>query len=174
MRMNINKLTFVLLACCTSFLMTIAAQDKPTKIGGLAVYNFNEIEPMLNPENTNDTTYVFNFWATYCASCIKELPHFEEAGEKYAGDKVKIVLVSLDFKSKIESGVVPFIKRKNIKLPVVVLSDPDADAWIDKVDPSWNGNLPATLVVKGDKKEFYDKEFTFEELDLLITKFVEL
>ncbi len=173
-RMNINKLTLVLLVCCASLMMTITAQNKPTKIGGLPVYNFEQIEPMFNPEASNDTVYVFNFWATYCAPCIKELPYFEGAGEKYKGEKVKIVLVSLDFKSKIESGVVPFLKRKNITLPVVVLSDPDADAWIDKVDPSWDGNLPATLVVKGNRKEFYDKEFTKEELDLLITKFLEL
>ena len=147
--------------------------ERQNQIAGIPLYTFNEIEPMFHPEASNDTTYIFNFWATYCAPCIKELPHFEAVGEKYDDKKIKIVLVSLDFKSRIQNGVVPFIEKRNIKLPVVVLSDPDANAWIDKVDPSWDGTIPATLVVKGGEKAFYSKEFSYEELDLLTTKFLE-
>ena len=28
-----------------------------------------------------DKTYVINFWATWCAPCVKELPHFEEVNK---------------------------------------------------------------------------------------------
>ena len=30
----------------------------------------------------NDTTYVINFWATWCAPCVKELPYFESFNKK--------------------------------------------------------------------------------------------
>ncbi|MFV0417937.1 MAG: TlpA disulfide reductase family protein [Dysgonomonas sp.] len=171
----INRLsTFLLLAGC--FLLSTSGTllpDKEKKIGNIPIYTFNEIEPMFHPAASNDTTYIFNFWATYCAPCIKELPHFEALGKKYADKKIKIILISLDFKSRIQNGVIPFIEKRNIKLPVVVLADPDANAWIDKIDPLWDGAIPATLIVKKGEKAFYNKEFTYEELDLLITKFLE-
>ncbi|WP_165026651.1 TlpA disulfide reductase family protein [Dysgonomonas sp. ZJ279] len=173
--MIINKLsTYIFLAGCFIFLTSgIPPTENESQISKIPVYTFDEIEPMFHPETSNDTTYVFNFWATYCAPCIKELPHFEAIGKKYANEKIKIVLISLDFKSRIENGIIPFIEKRNIKLPVIVLADPDANAWIDKVDPSWDGTIPATLIVKKGEKAFYSKEFTYEELDLLITKFLE-
>lgn len=152
---------------------TLKAQSIVQKDGyTIPVYNFEEIEPLLNPSTSNDTVYVFNFWATYCAPCIKELPHFEKVNETYADKKVKVVLISLDFKSQIETRVIPFLKRRDIKSEVVILSDPDANAWIDKVSTSWSGAIPATLVVKGNKKEFYEKEFTYEELQSVINQFL--
>lgn len=170
---NILFRNFFLIVCILFSINGIASSEKENQtIKKIPVYTFKEIEPMFHPETSNDTTYVFNFWATYCAPCIKELPYFEAAGEKYANEKVKIVLISLDFKSRIQDGVIPFIKKRNIKLPVVVLSDPDANAWIDKIDPSWDGGIPATLIVKKGTKAFYSKGLTFEELDLLISKFL--
>lgn len=165
--------TLFIFAFLLCFNKKLEAQHIVEKDGyTISVYNFKEIEPLLNPSTNNDTVYVFNFWATYCAPCIKELPHFEKANEVYADKKVKVILISLDFKAQIETRVVPFLKRKDIKADVVVLSDPDANAWIDKVSPSWSGAIPATLVVKGDKREFYEKEFTYEELQSVINQFL--
>lgn len=173
--MTINRLLIdIFLAGCFLFLTSgIVSLEKENQIGGIPVYTFNEIEPMFHTKTSNDTIYIFNFWATYCAPCIKELPHFEAIGKKYANEKIKIILISLDFKSHIQNAVIPFIEKRNIKLPVIVLADPDANAWIDKIDPSWNGAIPATLIVKKGERAFYNKEFTYEELDLLITKFLE-
>lgn len=139
----------------------------------IPVYDFRQIEPFFHPQPDNDTVYIFNFWATYCAPCIKELPYFDQIGKEFAAQKIKILLISLDFKSQIEKGVVPFIKKKNIQSPVVVLSDPDANSWIDKVNPTWSGVIPATLIVKGNSREFYEKSFTYNELKLLTIKFLE-
>ena len=57
-------------------------------------YDFAQLEQLLNKQT--DSIYVVNFWATWCAPCIKELPHFEAIGAKYKNQKVKILLVSLD------------------------------------------------------------------------------
>ncbi len=138
----------------------------------IPVYNFPAFEERMYPEKGNDTLYVFNFWATWCAPCIKELPNFEQVGKELSAQKVKVILVSLDFKSKIKSQLIPFLQKKQIASEVVVLSDPDANSWIDKVSSAWSGAIPATLLVQNDRRAFYEKDFTYEELTSLITKFL--
>ncbi|MBK6838896.1 MAG: TlpA family protein disulfide reductase [Bacteroidetes bacterium] len=61
----------------------------------------------------NDTLYVLNFWATWCKPCIEELPWFETAGKNYKDNTVKILLINLDFNSKVNNQVIPFVRKKN-------------------------------------------------------------
>jgi thiol-disulfide isomerase/thioredoxin len=115
-------------------------------------------------KNGKDSTYVVNFWATWCAPCIKELPHFEKLQADYKTEKVKVLLVSVDFKSKLTSAVVPFVKRKNLKNEVFLLNESSPQEYIDRIDLSWSGSIPATLFIKGDKRKFVESEFTYEQL----------
>jgi thiol-disulfide isomerase/thioredoxin len=125
-------------------------------------YDFAGLEHFLHKDN--DTTYVVNFWATWCVPCVEELPHFEKLTQEYENEKVKVLLVSLDMHKMIESKLLPFIKEKNLQSDVVVLRDPDADSWIPKVDSTWSGAIPATVIYKGSKRNFFEKSFTYEEL----------
>lgn len=151
------------------------ALSKPLKVyekNGIILksYNFDGLQPYLNQKN--DTLYVINFWATWCVPCIKELPHFEKLNQKYKSGKFKMILVSLDFPKMIESRVIPFIKNKNLQAEVVVLNDPDANSWIEKVAKEWSGAIPATVIYKNEKRKFYEQSFTEEELETEIKSFI--
>ncbi len=132
---------------------------------------FNEFEQeFLLPKN-NDTTYIVNFWATWCIPCVKELPYFEELNTKYADKNVKVCLVSLDFPESVQSRLIPFITKKNIKSKIVLLADSKTNKWIDKVDPAWSGAIPITLFLKGKEKHFYEKNYhTTKELETDLLK----
>lgn len=140
--------------------------------GQIKVYEkFEDMESSILKDLNADTTYVVNFWATWCGPCVKELPYFEELNALYVDKAFKQILVSLDDPRKLESKVIPFIKKNKIESEVVLLADGKANNWIDKVDPNWSGAIPITLIIKGDKKLFYEREFhsTFEiEEELLL------
>lgn len=156
---------------------TVSAQKKPLKIyekDGLKIpsYDYASIKDLL--EKKSDTTYIVNFWATWCAPCVAELPGFESVNAKYKDQKVKVVLVSLDFTKQVEKSLLPFIQRKKLQSTVLHLSDPDANAWISKVDENWSGAIPATLIYNGAKnlRKFYERGFTEEELKSEIKQFL--
>jgi thiol-disulfide isomerase/thioredoxin len=115
----------------------------------------------------NDTTFVINFWATWCQPCVKELPNFEQLQLNNKEKPVKVILVSLDFKSKLKSQVIPFVKQNNIKAEVYVINEADQQAFIEKLDKQWTGAIPATLFIntKSKKRLFFEKEFNYQELN---------
>ena len=113
-----------------------------------------------------DTTYVVNFWATWCGPCVEELPNFEKLQKDSMAKPIKVLLVSLDFKSKLQSQVIPFVSKNKLQSEVFVINEPDQQAFIEKVDKKWSGAIPATLFVNKDKNKraFFEKEFTYQEL----------
>lgn len=129
--------------------------------------SFEDFEHILHKDN--DTTYVVNFWATWCGPCVKELPYFEEITDNYADKPLKVILVSLDFKRQIEKKFIPFLKKNKINSDVVLLLDGNEGEWIDKVDTSWSGSIPITIVYRGEKRVFIEDSFhSYEDLENFI------
>ena len=120
----------------------------------------------------SDTTLVLNFWATWCKPCVQELPYFEALNHSKSDTPIKVILVSIDKKSDIDSRLKPFLSKREMTTKVLLLAAGGAHIWIDKVDPSWSGAIPATVLLKKGKKEFYEKEFeSMEELLTAVTNF---
>jgi thiol-disulfide isomerase/thioredoxin len=132
------------------------------------VYNFKQLEPLLNQKN--DTTYVINFWATWCKPCIEEMPAFNQLHKNYSDKKLRVILVSLDFGKDYQVRVKNFAERHSLKPTIVILDDPNSNAWIDKVSPEWSGALPATLIFNKNKRLFFEQSFTYEELEKEVKK----
>jgi len=113
----------------------------------------------------SDTLLILNFWATWCKPCIEEIPWFEQTAKDQYGQKVKLILVNLDFNSKVQSIAVPFIQKKKIESTVWHINDTDPNSWINQVDSTWSGAIPATVMYRMNKKVFF-KEGTVSEKTL--------
>ena len=136
----------------------------------IAVYDkYSTLEKeILSDKNT---VYVVNFWATWCAPCVKELPHFEQLNSE--NKNVKVVLISLDFKNQFESKLIPFLKKKSIKSEVIFLSDTDYNSWLPLVDKNWSGSIPAKKKKKNGNKFFVEKMFSnYGELNDYVNKII--
>ncbi len=60
---------------------------------------------------------MLDFWATWCAPCLGEIPDLKEAYELYGSEGLEIVGVSLDQKARRE--VESFLRRQEISWPQV-------------------------------------------------------
>ena len=134
------------------------------------IIDYYGLESVLN--RRDDKTYVVNFWATWCAPCIKELPYFEKIDQEYEDQNVEVVLVSLDFPKKYESQLRPFINKHQLRSELYALNDMNSNYWIPQVEENWSGAIPATLIFNSNKREFYEQSFNYEELETEIQKFL--
>jgi thiol-disulfide isomerase/thioredoxin len=108
----------------------------------------------------NDTVYIVSFWATFCKPCNEEIPDFIRIADKYKGQKVKLMLVSLDLPSYVAVKLPAFIKKNNYKTNHVWLNETNADRFCPMIDPKWSGAIPATIIVNnntGYRKFFEDQ-----------------
>lgn len=103
-------------------------------------------EMLMTKLQNKDTLYVVNFWATWCAPCVKELHIFNELHENYRLKPVKILLVSLDFPDSYPKRLVSFAVKKHVEPEILWFSETNANEFIPKIAPSWTGSIPATLI----------------------------
>ncbi len=128
---------------------------------------YDDLSTLLNRHE--ETTLVVNFWATYCAPCVQEIPLLDSLQQKYADRQLKVVLVNLDFRHQLKQRLEPFLEKYHLSSKVVVLADQDADSWIPKVSSDWDGGLPFTMIVKDGKKVPHQQEFnSFDGLEQFV------
>ena len=46
------------------------------------------------------------------------------------------------------------------------------NSWIPKVNPQWDGAIPVTLIYNASKRLFYNRTFTYEELEAELKTFL--
>ena len=128
----------------------------------IPIMDYDEFKPMLQAKD-EQTLYVFNFWATWCKPCVEELPYFEKINQRY--DNVEVTFVSLDFSTKLNELVIPFANKHKLVSNILLLDDTRSFYWIPDVDENWSGAIPATLIFSKNERAFFEKAFTFEELE---------
>ncbi len=129
----------------------------------------DRLEQILQAEK--DRVQVINFWATWCAPCIKELPLLEKMTKDQPEIRVRLVSMDMDLDPNPDK-VRKFAARKKIQSQVLILNERNPDQWIEKIDKGWSGALPATLVVnnKNGKRKFVEKELHEGDLEKLIAE----
>ena len=128
-------------------------------------------------KQSKDTVLIVNFWATWCKPCIEELPYFEKISKKYAGRKVKVVLINLDVVKDLHTKVNPFVAKNNIRSSsIYLLDEPDYNTWIDLVSADWSGSLPFTLITASGNKtrKTFEQPLTESQLENEIQSFLKI
>lgn len=155
-------LLIIIVIALFSRTITKAQVKNTSKTIKITTLNYEELKPFLH--KNNDKTYVVNFWATWCMPCVKELPAFEKLYKKYKDKGVEVVLVSLDFSKQIETNLIPFIKKKKLQSKILHFEDSNEQFWIPDIAESWSGSIPATLIYNSNKRKFYERTFSYKEL----------
>lgn len=140
-RQSLFRLVFLITA-----LYSLHAHSQQVEVVDVA-----KVEQLL--KNQSDTLHIVNFWATWCAPCVKELPDFIRIGETFGHKNVRLWLISMDFRSSLETKLKPFLRSKNIQQPVWLLNNTNYDKWIPLIDGNWQGDIPFTLIFNNQRNQ---------------------
>jgi thiol-disulfide isomerase/thioredoxin len=151
---------------------TQAAGTDPDSLPFPIYAKFADIELFF--QKNDDTTYVINFWATWCKPCVAELPYFEQLHQAYQNQPVKVLLVSMDFPKDLHKKLLPFVRERKLQAPVLALIDMDYNAWIDRVSEKWDGAIPFTVIYRNKNREIKLGEMDgYGELEGLVKRVME-
>ncbi|MFA5835181.1 MAG: TlpA disulfide reductase family protein [Bacteroidota bacterium] len=121
---------------CTMFLSapSLMAQQHHLRVGQLPpeisfVSFSNDKFKTINENDLNETVYLLDFWATWCAPCIASIPHMDSLMAAFRGRNVKFISITYEPKSLVEK----FLRKHPMKSEIGLDEDFDMfqryNAW---------------------------------------------
>lgn len=104
-------------------------------------------------KNDSKKLLVVNFWATWCAPCVAELPEFVTMNRMYRKRPFEMITVSLDEPEK-QADAEATLKKLNVSATNYLFTG-DRDAMMKAIDPEWEGPVPHTVVIAPGGKVLY-------------------
>ncbi|MDP2828202.1 MAG: TlpA disulfide reductase family protein [Sulfuricellaceae bacterium] len=130
-----KKLLFVF-CCLFAISLAQASELKPWKGGATPPLALKDLAGKTHKlEDYRGKVVMVQFWATWCAPCLKEMPSMMRLEKKLAGKPFAILAINM---GESEKDVKTFLDTK-IKADFPILMDPDAQAigaWKVFVAPS--------------------------------------
>lgn len=126
--------------------------------------NLVDGEPFTLSEQRGKVVLI-NIWATWCAPCHTETPHFVDLYEEYGEEGLLILGVSLDERGM--STVKPFMERYGVQYPIVIDKN---DKVMDKYGPTMA--IPTSYIIgkEGHIRYFATGAVTRAELEPRLRK----
>ena len=116
-------------------------------------------------KNTRGKYLVVNFWATWCAPCLKEIPAFVEFYNKNSNH---VEILGLDYEPVNLPVINEFVERFSINYPIILYTDTN-DSEYSKFGEIVG--MPTTLIYSPDGEliRTFMGEVTIEDLDKYIS-----
>jgi len=115
----------------------------PKKIEPFVIKDINNSEKIIS--SSKNKVLLLNFWATWCAPCIKEIPELVELKKKFKNN-VEVYFLSVDFNVK---KTVPKFLKKNKLENLLIFNDEKL-----KVSSKFGVKvMPTTVIINKDFEE---------------------
>jgi len=108
----------LLVAALVALPLPSVAAEEPVPLATL------EGTPVALARREGEPALIVHFWATWCPSCVEELPFLAEAAKACAASGVRIVAVDVGERP---DAIAAFLRTHGIEMPVLV--DPHGRSW---------------------------------------------
>ena len=122
---------FVFIAAALGILLLRSERDSTVTSTGQIQVGFpapNFTFPDLNGQQVSLSDHrgkvvIVNIWATWCAPCGQEMPSMQKLYERFKGENLEILAVSIDSTGR--EAVAPFMRTMNLTFPALLDSKED-------------------------------------------------
>jgi thiol-disulfide isomerase/thioredoxin len=114
---------------------------------------------------------LYNFWATYCVPCRAEMPELLKLRDRLQARGFELVLISADEPEQ-EASAEKLLKQRGFTGVSYRRQAKNDDAFVNALDPKWNGGLPASFLYdrNGKKVRSWIGQADIKELEAAIGK----
>ncbi len=110
-------------------------------------------------QSGNGRVRLVDFWATWCEPCRDELPLVAALSSKFDGRQVQLITISSDDPENRDAAL-RLLRKTGVSGPWFIKAAVDDGAFINTVDPTWSGALPAFFLY--DKRGKLVRQFIGE------------
>lgn len=120
---------------------------------------------------SNDTTYIVNFFASWCGPCMMEIPILNKFQEEHKNTNIQLLYVSVDNPNSTKK-LQKVVTKMKMKTPVFLLNESSDFSWLPAIDKRWQGSIPATMIINGNKKvkAFFETPLEKGQLEFYLGK----
>ncbi|HTY36672.1 MAG TPA: TlpA disulfide reductase family protein [Bacteroidota bacterium] len=130
-----------------------SADTLPQAVGSVVAIDQAGLKQLL--QQRNGKILFLNIWATWCAPCVEEFPDLVRLAGSYKSDEVEFVGISADYPDEVDSKILPFVRKQRVPFRIYVASFNHQEDFINAVNPSWSGALPATMIVDPSGRQMF-------------------
>jgi peroxiredoxin len=115
--------------------------------------------------NSRHKTLLVSFWATWCGSCIHELPDLEDTFRMYGVRDLELVTVAANLPEE-KAGVLRVLERMHATSRNLLFASDDTAALQAAFDPKWESAVPYTVLIDPNGKVLYQRQGSLDILEL--------
>ncbi len=153
---------FVCALCVGADILPAQQKDAPPPVEPIGVKG---IEHLVHVRNGK--ILFLNVWATWCQPCVEEFPELVQLYNDYQNAGVDIAAISVDYPDEIDSKILPFLTSQHVPFRVYVANVKKDEDFINELNPSWSGAVPATFIFDANGKQ---RAFMFGQKPLQVFK----
>jgi len=115
--------------------------------------------------NSTGKVLLVNFWATWCGSCVHELPDLETTWRMFRLRDYDFITVAANMPDE-KAGVLKYLQRLHISGRNLLFGTTDTDAMQHAWAKAWDGALPYSTLIAPDGKIIYEHQGEVDVLKL--------
>jgi len=118
----------------------------------------------LRKNDTNKLLFV-NFWATWCAPCVEEMPEIQTMFRMYGHRNISIVTVSVNYPDE-QPGALATLSKLHATTHNLIFGATDIYDLMAAFDPEWNAAVPYSILIRPGGEVVYRHQGTIDPLEM--------
>jgi peroxiredoxin len=116
-------------------------------------------------KNSSGKLRLVNFWATWCAPCVQEMPEIQTMLRMYGHRAFEVVTASINYPDE-QPGALAALTKLHATSQNLILGSTDIYALLAAFDPDWNAAVPYTMLIKPNGEVVYKNQGAINPLEL--------
>jgi len=135
-------------------------ESEPVTISPASIEEFKALR-----KNTSGKLRLVNFWATWCAPCVQEMPEIQNMLRMYGHRPFEVVTVSINYPDE-KRGALAALQKLHATSHNLILGSTEIYTLLAAFDPDWNAAVPYTMLIRPNGEIAYKNQGPINALEL--------